>query len=178
LALTVAARVLAGEPAVPIERQVALMVTAAGSDRNMAARANGKVKVLVASGTLDGPGRRAVSAFLSALKGRKRIAGLPHEDSTVAFSTAAALADLCRTQGIAIVYLTPSLDRQVEAIAHALDGVSVLTVAASADAVAKGAVVGFDLVSGRPRLVINAEQAKKQQVQFDGAVLHLAKVVP
>jgi hypothetical protein len=168
----------AGEVSVPVERQVALMVAAAGSDRNMASRAGGKVRVLVVSKAPDGPARRSVSSFLSALKGRRRIAGLPHEESSVPFTSAAALAELCRTQRIAIVYLTPSVDGDVAAIAQALDGVSVLTVAASADAVPKGAVIGFDLVSGRPQMVINVEQAKRQKVQFDHGVLELAKVVP
>jgi hypothetical protein len=168
----------AGEASVPVERQVALMVAAAGSDRNMASRASGKVKVLVVSKAQDGPARRTVSSFLSALKARRRIAGLPHEESSVAFTSAAALAELCRAQRIAIIYLTPSVEGDVAPIAQALDGVSVLTVAASADVVAKGAVIGFDLVSGRPQMVINLEQAKRQKVQFDEGVVQLAKVVP
>jgi hypothetical protein len=182
LALTlvslIEARAHAAEAAVPVERQVALMVTAAGSDHNMASRAGGKVKVAVVSKAQDGPGRRMVSSFLAALRGRRRIAGLPHEESSVPFTSGAALAELCRTQQIAIVYLTPSLDGEVAAIAQALEGVSVLTVAASAEAVARGAVIGFDLVSGRPQMVINVAQAKKQLVQFDEGVLRLAKVVP
>jgi hypothetical protein len=168
----------AAEPGVPMERQVALLVAAAAADRNMAGRASGKVRVLVVSRAEDGASKRLVSSFLSALKGKRRIAGLPHEETSASFTTAAALAETCRTQKVAIVYLTPSLDGDVAAIAQALDGASLMTVAASADVVAKGAVIGFDLVSGRPQMVINVEQARKQSVQFDDGVLRLAKVVP
>jgi hypothetical protein len=169
--------VLAGEPTVPVGRQVALMVATAGSDRNMASRAGGKVKVLVVSKGKDGPSQRIVSSFLSALGGEPRIAGLPHEESRASFTSPAALADTCRSERIAIVYLTPSLDGDVAAIARALDGVSVMTVSGSADVVGRGVVIGFDLVSGRPQIVINLGQARKQSVHFDDAVLRLASRV-
>jgi hypothetical protein len=168
---------LAAEPTVPVARQVALMIATAGSDRNMASRAGGKVKVLVVSRGNDGPSQRIVASFLSALGGQPRIAGLPHEESRATFTSPAALADTCRAERIAIVYLTPSLDDEVAAIARALDGVSVMTVSGSVDVVGKGVVIGFDLVSGRPQMVINLGQARRQSVQFDGAVLRLASRV-
>jgi hypothetical protein len=170
--------VVAAEPGMPVERQVALMVAAAASDRNMASRAGGEVKVLVVSKSEDGPARRLVSSFLAALKGRRWIAGLPHQDSSATFTSPAALAELCRAQRIAILYFTPSLDAEVPAIARALDGVSVLSVAASAEVVSNGAVMGFDVVSGRPRMVVNLEQARRQKVHLDEAIVHLVKVVP
>ena len=39
-----------------------------------------------------------------------------------------------------------------------------------------GMVLGFDLVSGRPKLLIHVAQARKQNVSFPGSVLSLMKV--
>jgi hypothetical protein len=172
------ARGQAAEPSVPIERQVALMVATAGSDRNMYVRTNGKLNVLVVSKGQDGGTRRVVSTVLSALGARRGIAGMPHHDNSVSFSGAADLAEVVRAQRISLVFLTTSVENDVPAIARALEGVSVLTVAASADLVAKGAVIGFDLVSGRPQMFVNLEQAKRQKVEFEEVLLQRAKVVP
>ena len=43
--------------------------------------------------------------------------------------------------------------------------------------VAKGAVLGFELVSGRPKLIINLAQAQRQDVAFRAEVLKLMRVV-
>jgi hypothetical protein len=172
------ARARAADPAVPIERQVALMIATAGSDRNMYVRTSGKVNVLVLSKGQDGVTRRMVSAVLSALGARRGIAGMPHQDSSATFTSAAELAEVIREQRISLLFLTSSVENDVPAIARALVGVSVLTVAASADLVAKGAVIGFDLVSGRPQMFVNVEQAKRQKVEFEEVLLRRAKVVP
>jgi hypothetical protein len=37
-------------------------------------------------------------------------------------------------------------------------------------------VLGFDLVSGHPKLLVKLEQARKQQVSFPASVLSLMKV--
>jgi hypothetical protein len=168
----------AADPAVPIERQVALMIATAGSDRNMYVRTNGMVNVLVLSKGQDGATRRMVSAVLSALAARRGIAGMPHQDSSATFAGAAELAEVIRAQRVSLVFLTSSVESDVPAIARALAGVSVLTVAPSADLVAKGAVIGFDLVSGRPQMFVNLQQARRQMVEFEEVLLRRAKVVP
>jgi hypothetical protein len=181
LVLTIALLVTRGhaaDPAVPIERQVALMIATAGSDRSMYVRTNGKVNVLVVSKGQDGATRRVVSAVMSALAARRGIAGMPHQDSSTTFTGAAELAELVRVQRISLVFLTSSVEDDVPAIARALVGVSVLTVAATADLVAKGAVIGFDLISGRPQMFVNLEQARRQRVEFEEVLLQRAKAVP
>lgn len=43
--------------------------------------------------------------------------------------------------------------------------------------VAGGAILGFELVSGRPRMVLNLGQAKKQGVAFRAQVMKLMRIV-
>jgi hypothetical protein len=59
-----------------------------------------------------------------------------------------------------------------------VSNVSLLTVGATPEYVESGIVLGFDLVSGRPKLLINLSQARKQQVDFPASVLRLMKVYP
>lgn len=113
----------------------------------------------------------------SALGGVDKIGGLPHDESTLAFGGARALADTCRAKKIAIVYLAPGLGEQIPAIRQALDGVSILSVAAVAAEVPKGIVLGFDLVSGKPKIVVHLGQAKRQDVAFRAELLKLARVL-
>ena len=65
----------------------------------------------------------------------------------------------------------------VPPIAHALDGVPLVTVASVDTYVADGAILGFEQVSGRPRMVLNLAQAKQQGVTFQSAVMKLMRIV-
>jgi len=42
--------------------------------------------------------------------------------------------------------------------------------------VPRGIVLGFDLVGGKPKMLVNLGQARKQHVAFMAEVLKLAKV--
>jgi len=175
--LLVAWPTFAEEVAVPIGLQAELVAKVAAYDRNFAARAGERVQVLLVTRAGDGESVRTAAHMESALKDMKEIGGLPHEETTVAYGGAKALADAVKARKVAIVYLTPGLGTELEAIRDALAGVSVLSVGAIADFVPKGAVLGFDLVSGRPKLVVNLTQAKKQDVAFKAEVLKLMRVI-
>ena len=43
--------------------------------------------------------------------------------------------------------------------------------------VPKGIVLSFDLVSGKPKIVVHLGQAKRQDVQFKAELLKLARVI-
>jgi hypothetical protein len=75
------------------------------------------------------------------------------------------------------VYVTPGLADDVDAIAEGLTGVDVLTVSAVALHVAKGIVLGFELVSGKVKLDVNLAQARRQSVAFSAELLQFARVV-
>lgn len=104
-------------------------------------------------------------------------AGLPHEQTIVPYQSAEAIANRCRTERIAVVYVSSGLDDGIEALRSALTGVDVLTVAATPSYVDAGIVLGFDLVSGKPKLLLNYPQAKAQHVDFPASVLLLLRIV-
>jgi hypothetical protein len=168
----------AEEASVPVPLQATLLVKVANYDRNMAARAGDRVQVLVVTKGGKGESTLAATQLQKALLEEKTIAGKPHACEIIDFGGAPELAKEVQARNAAIVYVTPGFSEQeVAAIAQSLAPVSVLSVGAVASYVPKGMVLGMDLVSGKPKLVVNLTQARKQSVNFDASLLKLTKVI-
>lgn len=163
---------------VPTGAQAELLAKLAGFDRNFAARAGGKAVILVAAMPGDAESMSAALEMKAALARLPKVGDLPHEEQIVVHSNAAALADLVRSKKAAVVYFAPGFEKQVPAIRDAFSSLNVLTVGGVPSYVQNGIVLGFDLVSGRPKLLVHLVQARKQQVSFPASVLNLMKVYP
>ncbi len=163
---------------VPVPLQIKLLVKVAGYDKNLPARAGKKVKVHVSAKAKDQDAQRIAAAAVAALAEHDSIAGLPIEVSSSAFASGADLKKLIQKEKLAIVYLATGLSAaEVDGVASALEGVDVLSASAAPGDVARKIVLGFDLVSGKPKLLVHLGQAKKQNVALSADVLKLAKVV-
>jgi hypothetical protein len=68
-------------------------------------------------------------------------------------------------------------ESELAAIAEACAGISVLSVGALARYVERGTVLAFDLVGGKPKLLVNLTRARKQQVDLSSSVLKLMRVI-
>jgi hypothetical protein len=167
----------AEEVAVPVGLQAELLAKVAAYDKNFASRAGDRAHVLILTRPGDAESVRTAAHMEAALQGIKDIGGVPHDEATIPYAGAKALADAIKARHVAIVYVAPALGGEIDAIKDALAGVSVLTVAAVADYVPRGIVLGFDVVSGKPKLVVNLGQAKKQDVVFKAEVLKLMRVI-
>ncbi|HZU84517.1 MAG TPA: YfiR family protein, partial [Polyangiaceae bacterium] len=170
-------RAIAEESPVPVSRQAELLVHVAAYDRNLPARAQGVARVLVVTNPDDADSRAAGAAMQLALRRYDKIAGLPAQVTVVAFPGGPQLAAACRDGHVSIVYVTPGADAVLSELVTALDGVDVLTASAIPRFVAQGIVLGFDLVSGKPTLMINLPQAKRQNVAIDPKVVQLMRLV-
>src|SRR5579859_878546 len=144
---------------VPLDRQAELLARVAGYDRNMAARAAGFVRVLIVTNEREPESVGLAKRMEAALRALPDIADLPHDERVVPFTTATDLAGQCRAQHIAIVYLGSELGDKIPSIKAALDGGDVLTVAAVPDYVEAGVVLGFDIQSGKPKILVHLTQA-------------------
>lgn len=167
---------LAEDVAVPVSLQAELFVKVAAYDKNLAARAGDRVRVMILQKPEIAESVRATAQMQKALSQLADIAGIPHETQITFFTTAEDLASAVKTKRVSVVYITPGFDADIAAIAKALAGASVLTVASLASYVPKRVVLGFDLVSGKPKLLVNVAQAKAQSVAFKPDVLKLMKV--
>jgi hypothetical protein len=168
----------ADEAAVPVSLQVELLLKVAAYDKNLAARAGGRVRLLVLVKRDDADSGRSAAQALKALSKTDKVIGLPLDSSVMTYSDAAALAKQARESAASIVYVMPGFaEDEMEALASALTGVSVLSVGALAKYTARGTVIGFDLAGGKPKLLVHLGQAKKQNVELSSSVLKLMRVV-
>jgi hypothetical protein len=162
---------------VPIRLQAELLSKVVAYDRNYAQRAQGRAVVLVLVKGGDAESARVGEQIKSELGVLDVLGGLPHVEELVRYSTPASVAELVKSRGAAVLFLSVGLGEETSTIARALEDVSVLSVAAASSYVERGAVLGFDAESGRPKLVVNLERARRQKVAFKPEVLKLARVV-
>lgn len=166
----------AEESPVPEKLQAELLAKIAAYDRSFAARAGDRAHVLIVDKPDDADSVRSATHLEAELHELPDVGGLPHDEAVVPWPGASGLADLVRSRHAAIVYFTPGFAADVGAIRAALDGVDVLSVAAIPDYVPPGIVLGFDVVSGKPKLLVNLPQARRQHVAFMAEILKMAKV--
>ena len=166
----------AENPNVPIRLQAELLAKVTGYDRNFEARSGEQARVLILVSPGDSDSKRAAAEMRSALASVPSVGGLSHDEEIANYVDAPTLGETCRTRQVAIVYLTPGFSGEVPAIRDAVGSLKLLTVGSLADYVPAGIVLGFDLVSGRPKLVVNLSQARRQHIDFRAEVLKLMRV--
>jgi len=166
----------ADQVVVPLELQAELLAKVASYDRNMSARAGDRLQVALVTRPSDAESVRVVTRMQSALRSLPQIGGLPHDEQMINFTSAADLARYCRAQHIAILFVGPGHSDELPAIREALAGVDVLSVSPVPEYIERGIVLGFDVVSGKPRLLVNLGQARRQHVALRAEVLKLMKV--
>jgi hypothetical protein len=165
----------AEDVAVPFRTQAQLIVKLAGYDRSLVARPGPRnVLILRTKATASG---RAADAILAELRSFDTIASAAHLDRIAEFTSTTELRKRVLAESIQILYLCPGLEAQIPAIANELAGTTLLSIGASADHPNLGAVVGFDVHSGRTQLLVNLRQSQRQNVRFHAEFLKIAKVI-
>src|SRR5215471_10352962 len=110
----------AEEVAVPVGLQAELLTKVAAYDRNFAARAGDRAHVLILTRPGDAESVRTAAHMETALRGIADIGGLPHDETTLAYPGAKALADMCKARHVAIVYVAPALGGEIDGMRDAL----------------------------------------------------------
>jgi YfiR/HmsC-like len=177
-ALLVTARLAAAEElALPAQVEANLSGNVAAYDRALVDRAGTMVVIAIVARASDPDSMHAALQMQAAFRELHDIGGLPHEEFIVIWKDGATLSEACMRRKASIVFLAPGLGGDIDAIVNALKDLRVLSVAGALGYVIKGAVLGFDLVSGRPKLVINLPMAKQHGLQFRASLLKLARVI-
>jgi hypothetical protein len=167
---------LAQDAVVPAQLQGELLAKVAAYDRNLDARAGDTVRIILVVKPGDAKSSLSAATMRSVLSHIDRVGGLPHQESIVPYEGAAALVARCRSEHVSIVYFTPGFTDDIDQLRASFAGVDILSVSAVPEYVARGIVLGFDLVSGKPKLLLNLPQAKEQNVNFKADVIALMKV--
>ncbi|MCB9589739.1 MAG: DUF4154 domain-containing protein [Polyangiaceae bacterium] len=175
LALCAPRWALAQSIRVPIDLQVKLLAKVAPYDRHFKARIDDRVEVLVVRRSEDALSKRTSGEMARELGKLDDIAGHPIRVRVHDFEKASELRSIVVNERIAIVYFAPGLRGVLKDVASELDGSDVLSVASVASDV-PGLVLGFDLVSSKPKMLLDLPQSKRQNVAFETKVLKLMKV--
>jgi hypothetical protein len=175
--MALSGRSLADTATVPPGLQVELFAKVADYDRSLPGRSVGVVRVVVVSRRGVPESASAAARVLHALSGMTTLSGLPHEEIAVDFTDAGSLAELCKSRSISILYMSPGLTDVDESVSNALAGLPVLSISSTPDGVAKGMVLGFDLVGGKPRLMVSRSAMKRQGVRLSPELLNIATVI-
>lgn len=177
LVLLFAAPLGAEQVQIPARLQAALVAKVAAYDTHFAARADGHALVLIVVAGGKAESERFGEEIRAELSVQPKIGGVDHSEEIVRFSSGAELAKLCRERHAALIYVAPALSSEVPQIASALSDVDVLSVAALPADVEQRLVLGFARESGRPKLLVNLQQARRQNVAFNPDLLRLVRVV-
>jgi hypothetical protein len=164
------------EVTVPASLQATLLAKVLPYDRNFPDRVRQRVQVLLVTRPENPDSVHVVSQLRAALGRLPDLGGLPHDELVFTWAGAPHLARACRSRRIAVVVFGPGFHDDLSAIREALAGIDVLSVAAVPDYVPLGIVLGFDVVSGRPKLLVNLQQARRQNVELAPEVLKFMKV--
>jgi hypothetical protein len=162
---------------IPARLQAALVAKVAAYDTHFAARANGRALVLIVVAAGRAESERFGDEIRAELGLQPKIGGQDHSEEILRFTSAAEVARACRERHAAMVYIAPGLSTEISQIANALNGVDVLSVGAAPGDVEQRVVLGFARESGRPRLLVHLEQARRQNVAFNPDLLRLARVI-
>ena len=162
---------------VPVVLQAELLAKVLEYDRNFAERAGERTRVLLVTQPTNADSTTVVQQMAAALGRLSQMGGLPHDEIVIGYPGAQELAKICRERRIAVVYFGPGFRDDLSALRTALGNVDVLSVASVPEYVQGGVVLGFDVVSGRPKLLFNLGQARLQNVNLRAAVLKLMTVI-
>jgi hypothetical protein len=165
------------DAAVPYPLQAQLTAKVASYDRRFRERNGAKVVTLLVTKRGNVESAQVAQQLKAALAELPTIGDLPHQEEIVSYDGADSLLRLVRERKAGIVYLGPGFDGEIAALRKALASARILTVAAVPDYVASGIVLGFDLVSGKPKLLVHLTAAREQGIEFRSDVLRLMKVV-
>jgi hypothetical protein len=178
----VLAGLMASTPAdslvVPPELQVELLAKVVRYDRQFAARPDEVVQVLVVYAPGSAESTRIGQELLGALANTPKLGGRAHRDELLGFTSDEALLAAIKAKKAAIVLFAPELASRAADLARLLSGCACLTVSSTPAGVREGLVLGFDLVSGKPRMLFNLGQSRRQGADFRAELLRLMTVFP
>jgi hypothetical protein len=170
-------RALALELEVPVRMQVSLLDRVIPFDRNFAARVHDKLVVAVVVDEKNVDSERVGAQLLAELGARELLGSYKHTATRVAFSSASGLSEDCKRLRAGVVYVTPGVRERAAALAGALQGSKVMSVASLPEHVGEGIVLGSAVRSGKPRVLVNLKQARRQAIDFRADFLRMVEVV-
>ena len=161
----------------PASTEALILARAIAYDRNLAARAGGRVTVIVLQASTigsQGHGKDVLDAF-NALS-TVQIAGMPLDAQPVTWTDAAALERAIDGFGADAIYVSDDLAPHVASISGVCRARSVLSLA-SDRAYLSALSLGVFPKGSEPRVIVNVPASKAEGAAFGAELLRLAEVI-
>lgn len=168
---------MALEPEVPIRLQVNLLDRVIPFDRNFAARVHGRLMVVILVDEKSPDSVRVGAQLQSELSSRDSLGSYGLSAARLPFVSLTGLREECRRLRAGVVYVTPGMREAAGQLAGALQGLKVLSVGSMPEQVGEGLVLGSAVRSGKPRVLVNLKQARRQDIDFRADFLRMVEVV-
>jgi hypothetical protein len=168
----------AQETTVPIALQVELLDRVLWYERSLQRRPEPRLTGVILTRPDDLGSTRTAGQLEAQLARAKTLGGKEITFQRMAHQSVAQTKAALIRQGSYLVYLTPGLEQVVAPLAAALEGIPILTVSPVGSDVARGAVLGFELSSSKPRIALNLGRARAQKLDFSAQFLRIARVIP
>ena len=160
------------------EIRAAILLRAVAYERGFAGQ-DGPVTVLVVGGDSGATAAdaRAITAALTGLSRRVRVAGRPiRVQSVVHRSTANTLA-IVRADQADVIYVAPGLSGVVRELGGPLGSAGQMLICADPSEVGRGCLMSVEPNGGSARIVIHLRLALAAGFRFDARLLQLARVI-
>ena len=162
---------------VPIALQVDLLDRLLWYERTLQKSAQQAMVVTVVVRAKDNESLRAAGQIEAQLDRLKKIGGRAVSRRRLVFESAEQLKRAVVEEQTYLLYFASGFGDVLPALANMLRGVRVLTVSTVGRDVERGAVLGFELVSSKPRVVLALARGRAQQLDFSAQLLRVARVV-
>lgn len=162
---------------VPVTLQIPLFLKVMSFDRAFAARTGRSLVIAVVYQRGNRASMEARDDALRAIASTPRSAdGVERHGIAVDLDSEPLTARLIR-ESADIVYITPLRSVDIRTIVTAAEAAGASTWTGVASHMAQGVSVGVRLVGDRPRIVINLDASRRQQIDFSSELLKLAEVI-
>jgi YfiR/HmsC-like len=168
----------AQEAEVPIALQVELLARLLWYERELQKSAGKELVALVVARRGDPDSSHAAAQVIAQLDRVKELGGKVVKHTLVSYESADQLGRIVQQRRPYLIYWSKGMAGSTKELGRLPQEGSVLTVNAGRYAGTSGSVLGFELASSKPRIVLNLKQARAQKLDFSAQVLRVVRVLP
>jgi hypothetical protein len=169
----------AEEMAMPVQRQVELLLTILRYDRNLVAKAGSELAIGIVYDPADRDSAKATTELGSAFFQYRGItvSQLPIRYYTIEYTGNAGLETFVKQKGISVLYIAPGNAKNLASILQLSQELHLTTFTGVPDYVKRGASVGLTMAQGAPKLLINLQSMKAEGSEFRSSLLLSATIL-
>ncbi len=161
------------------DRQASILVRALAYNRNLKTQAGDDFVLAVVyqrnNTASEECGRDAVAAF----RGFEKFVmeGLPFRVAPISYESASAMNHTLTRDGVDAVYVCGGLDSELDAIATLAQERKAVSIGALREYVTRKLSLGVFIIDGKPRILVNLPESKREGADFGSDFLRLATLV-